>query len=213
MSRTRVKICGITNVKDALLAVQYGTDAIGLNFYSKSARHISIIKAQEIVFVLPPFVTVAALFVNPTHDEVSSILNEVNISLLQFHGEETHDFCRSFRKPYIKAISVEPDLDLKKCAEQYTDAQAILLDTSHAGKFGGTGKVFNWKLIPENFYKPIILAGGLNSDNVADAILQVNPYAVDVTTGVESEAGKKDPLKLSRFFEKVFHANHIKKTD
>lgn len=212
MPRTRVKICGITNVKDALLAVQYGADAIGLNFYSKSVRHISILKAQEIVFVLPPFVTVAALFVNPNHDEVNSILSEVNISVLQFHGNESPEFCHSFRKPYIKALSIKPDMDLKACAEQYTDAQAILLDTTHAGKFGGTGKIFNWKLVPENFYKPIILAGGLNSDNVGDAILQVNPYAVDVTTGVESEAGKKDPLKLSRFFEKVFHANHAKKT-
>ncbi len=201
--RTRVKICGITRVDDAHAAANLGADAIGLVFYPRSPRAVDISQAQEIASAVPPFVTVVALFVNPSPTDVEAVLRAVPVDLLQFHGSEAPEECSRFGRPYIKAVSMRHDVELTRSAREYTSARALLLDSYKAGIPGGTGTGFDWSMIPDELGKPIILAGGLTADNVASAIRQVNPYAVDVSGGVEAGKGVKDAHKLAAFIREV----------
>lgn len=208
MRRTRIKICGITRPEDAVAAADLGVDAIGLVFYSKSARHITCKQALGIVQAVPPFVTKVALFFNNTEQEIVKILNHLPVDLLQFHGEETAEFCVRFDAPYIKAIPMLSEHNLVAATQIYQEAQGFLLDAVFPGEPGGAGKCFDWNSIPHTIKKPLIVAGGLNSANVADCIRQSGCYAVDVSSGVESAKGIKDWKKMKEFVEQVRMANH-----
>ncbi|MDX8379627.1 MAG: phosphoribosylanthranilate isomerase [Gallionella sp.] len=199
----RVKICGITREEDMLAVAMSGADAIGLVFYEKSPRHVSIAQAVRLLDVLPPFVTVVGLFVNASRDWVQAVLASVSLDVVQFHGDETPQYCAQFNKPYLKAIRVKAGVDLLQCAAHYHGAQGLLLDAHVEGIPGGTGTVFDWRMIPENLPLPLILSGGLNIDNVAAGIAQVRPYAVDVSSGVEYSKGIKDAAKIARFMQAV----------
>ena len=206
MSRTRVKFCGITRVVDARAAAEAGADAIGLVFYAKSVRCVDAGQAQEIARAVPPFITRVGLFVNHPADEVERMIWDVGLDLLQFHGSETPEYCAAFDRPYVKAIAMRDGVDVAKQARDYADACGILLDTYALDLMGGTGKTFDWSKLDSNLDKmnmPVILAGGLNAANVADAIRQINPYAVDVSSGVEAEPGVKDRKKMQAFIEAV----------
>lgn len=195
----RVKICGITSVEDAVLASKAGADAIGLVFYEPSPRNVDIKTALEISRAAGPFVTLVGLFVNETADRIRSILNEIPLNLLQFHGDETPEFCEQFSRPYIKAIRMKPDINVDSEIAHYPKASGILLDAYKKGVPGGTGAAFDWQRVPAASSKHIILAGGLNPDNVSLAISQTKPYAVDVSGGVESKPGIKDEKKVIAF--------------
>ena len=203
ITRTRVKICGITRVEDAVSAVSAGADAIGLVFYAPSPRAVSIAQAQQIVAAMPPFVSVVGLFVNAPQTEIESVLSKVRLDILQYHGDETAHDCEQINLPYYKAIRVKADTNLLQYEAEFKSAKALLLDTFSEAAVGGTGQVFDWKLIPKNMTKPVILAGGLTAENVADAIQQVRPYAVDVSGGVEATKGIKDAAKIAAFMQAV----------
>jgi phosphoribosylanthranilate isomerase len=202
-NRTRVKICGITRVEDAVCAVNEGADAIGLVLYAASPRFVTIAQAQQIVAAIPPFVSVVGLFVNATTAEIESVLSQVRIDIVQFHGDESEHDCQQIKLPYYKAIRVKADTNLLQYAVEFSGAKALLLDTYSEAAFGGTGQVFDWGLIPQNLTKPVILAGGLVPENVALAIKQVRPYAVDVSGGVEQSKGIKDVAKIAAFMQAV----------
>jgi phosphoribosylanthranilate isomerase len=204
--RTRVKICGITRVEDALSAVEQGADAIGLVFYPPSPRYVSASQAAEIVQVLPAFVTVVGLFVDALSADIEAVLSKVPIDLIQFHGNETPEQCRRYEKPYIKAIRVKTDTNLIQYQSDFSDAKALLLDTYTDGVPGGTGQVFDWNVIPKHMTKQLVLAGGLDANNVTQAIKLVKPYAVDVSGGVESAKGIKDAAKIAAFMRGVSDA-------
>ncbi|PTU80213.1 phosphoribosylanthranilate isomerase [Pseudomonas indoloxydans] len=199
----RSKICGITRIEDALAAVEAGADAIGLVFYGKSPRAVSIEQAAAILQALPPFVTSVGLFVDMPHDELQQLLQRLPLDLLQFHGDESPADCEGHGRPYIKALRVRPGEDVSAAMAPYAGARGILLDTFVEGVPGGTGASFDWSLVPENAAKPIILAGGLDAGNVATAIRQVRPYAVDVSGGVEASKGIKDAGKIRAFVRAV----------
>lgn len=201
--RTRIKICGLTRPQDVTAAVSAGADAIGLVFYEPSPRYVSIEKAVELLEELPAFVTVVGLFVNADKAFVEQVIQRVRIDLLQFHGDESAEFCAQFTRPYIKALRVAADTDITAYASAYGSARGLLLDTYQKGVPGGTGETFNWELIPEQLSLPIILAGGLKPTNVADAISKVHPYAVDVSGGVERDKGIKDKDKIYAFMNEV----------
>ena len=201
--RTRIKICGITSVEDALAAAQLGADAIGLVFYPPSPRYVEVEQAAEIAAALPPFVTTVGLFVNADEQTISEVVSRVRIDLIQFHGNECKDYCGLHQRPYLKAVRMSDEVDLDKQMTDYAQARALLLDTYKAGVPGGTGEQFNWDRVPAHLADKIILAGGLTPENVKDAIAQVHPYAVDVSGGVESAPGKKDKEKMARFIEAV----------
>lgn len=203
MSAVRSKICGITRIEDALAAAHAGADAIGLVFYAKSPRAVSVQQARAIIAALPPFVTVTGLFVNASRCELGEILDAVPLDLLQFHGDETPAECEGYHRPYIKALRVRPGDDLQAACRAYRNASGILLDTFVAGVPGGTGEAFDWSLVPEHLEQPIVLAGGLHAGNVAQAIAQVKPWAVDVSGGVESSKGIKDHGKIDAFIKAV----------
>ncbi len=206
MKRTRVKICGITRVEDAVDAVNAGADAIGLVFYAQSPRAVTIAQAQAIVAAIPPFVSVVGLFVNAPKTQIESILSQVHLDILQYHGDETPSECIQINLPYYKAIRVKADTNLVQYAQDYHTAKALLLDTYSEAAFGGTGQTFDWNLIPKHLPKPIILAGGLSADNVGHAIQQVQPYAVDISGGVEASKGIKDVAKIAAFMQGVSNA-------
>lgn len=201
--RTRIKICGITRPEDAQAAIEAGADAIGLVFYAPSPRAVDITQAQKIAAVVPPFVTITALFVNPSAEEVQKVLDSVRIDLIQFHGDEDEHFCEQFNTSYIKAIRVRQTQDVVANSLRFPSALAFLLDSFKVGVPGGTGETFDWSLIPKESSKPIILAGGLTADNIALAIQQVQPFAVDVSGGVEAAKGIKDPSKIQAFINEV----------
>lgn len=203
MSAVRSKICGITRIEDALAAIDAGADAIGFVFYAKSPRAVTVVQAREIIAALPPFVTTVGLFVNCSRCELTEILEVVPLDLLQFHGDETAAECDGYHRPYIKALRVQAGDDIAARCRAYPNASGILLDTYVAGVPGGTGEAFDWSLIPKSLSKPIILAGGLTPANVAQAIAQVRPYAVDVSGGVEAGKGIKDHDKIRAFMEAV----------
>lgn len=203
MSVVRSKICGITRLEDALAAVDAGADAIGLVFYAKSPRAVTVQQAQAIVAALPPFVTTVGLFVDCQRSELNAILDAVPLDLLQFHGDETPAACEGFRRPYIKALRVKPGDDVAARIGLYGSAAGVLLDTFVPGVPGGTGEAFDWSLVPQGLTVPIILAGGLTPENVRAAIERVRPYAVDVSGGVEASKGLKDSDKIHAFVRAV----------
>ena len=194
-------------MQDALTAVQHGCDAIGLVFYAPSLRNVTVQQAAEIVASLPAFVIAVGLFVDASPEQIRAVLSKARLDLLQFHGDETPEQCRQYGVPYMKAIRVKADTNLLQYAADYADAKALLLDTYADGMVGGTGLVFDWKLIPDKLPLPIVLAGGLNADNVADAIRQTHPYAVDVSGGVEASKGIKDAEKIAAFMRGVSNAS------
>lgn len=201
--RTRVKICGITRIEDARQAARLGTDAIGLVFYPSSPRNVSIEQAQAIARALPPFVSRVGLFVDPEPEQVQQVLDRVDIDLLQFHGNETEDQCSQFGKPYMKAIRMAPGLDLAETANNFRQASAILLDAWSDKVAGGSGETFDWTRVPSTLELPVVLAGGLDPGNVGAAIQAVQPYAVDVSSGVEQDKGIKDAAKMAAFIDEV----------
>ena len=204
--RTRVKICGITRIEDAIAAAQAGADAIGFVFDPKSPRHVSPDQAQAIARALPPFVTVVGLFVDAAPDMIETVLSRVPLDLLQFHGNETPQQCRRYHRPYVKAIHMQPDVNLHEKARLYSDAEGLLLDTRVAHVAGGSGQAFDWNLVPSSLDKPIILAGGLTPENVAEAVRKIRPFAVDVSSGVEQSKGIKDARKITAFVDAVRNA-------
>jgi phosphoribosylanthranilate isomerase len=204
--RTRVKICGITRVEDALEAVKQGADAIGLVFYAKSPRNVSIAQASEIASAVPAFVSVVGLFVDAESVFIQEVLASVKLDILQFHGDEAPSACSQYSRPYMKAIRVKNGTNLVQYAHDYADAKALLLDAFAEGVPGGTGLVFDWSLIPKNLPLPVVLAGGLNAENVGVAIEQVRPYAVDISGGVEINKGIKDAVKIAAFMRGVSNA-------
>ncbi|MFC1603361.1 phosphoribosylanthranilate isomerase [Pseudomonadota bacterium] len=205
--RTRVKICGITREQDALDAIRLGADAIGLVFYPPSPRAVTIEQAAKIASRLPPFVTVVALFVDASRDDIAAVLDQVRIDLIQFHGKESPADCRGHGRPWIKAVRMREDTDLCALRNEYAEASALLLDAYHPDKPGGTGTVFNWSTIPATLAPEIVLAGGLTAENIESAIQQVRPYAVDVSGGVEQSKGIKDASKTAAFMCGVESAN------
>ncbi|MCU7842973.1 MAG: phosphoribosylanthranilate isomerase [Candidatus Thiodiazotropha sp. (ex Monitilora ramsayi)] len=201
--RTRIKICGITRVEDALEAVRLGADALGFVFYPPSPRVVTIEQAKAIVAHLPPFVTVVGLFVDETRERIDHVIREVPLDLLQFHGDETPSACSGFQRPWIKAIRMRENIDLQQVEQHYSAASGLLLDTYRKGVPGGTGQSFDWGRIPKGMASRIILAGGLDSENVEQAINQLHPYAVDVSGGVEAAKGIKDAGKMAAFIAGV----------
>lgn len=208
--RTRVKICGITREADAIAAAQAGADAIGLVFYPPSPRYLSAERALEIRDALPPFVQTVALFVNPDAAQVAQVLGRVRPAMLQFHGEETPQFCAQFGMPYVKACRVKSgvraQVDLLEYLRPFSGAAAWLLD-SHVEAYGGVGESFDWSLVPARRDRPLVLSGGLARDNVAEAIRRVRPWGVDVSSGVESAKGIKDAAKIAAFIAEVRNAD------
>ena len=205
--RTRVKICGITRLEDALYAAECGADSLGFVFYPPSPRHIEIAKAAQLIAKLPAFVTTTALFVNADRTEINSVISTTRIDLLQFHGDEDASFCESFNRPYIKALRVREGMDIAAEVSAYPSARAILLDAYVKGVPGGTGLSFDWHLIPPALSSRLVLAGGLDVENVAMAIQQTDVFAVDVSGGVEAAKGIKDAEKIRRFINEVNRVN------
>ena len=203
MRKIRTKICGITTPEDARYAAHAGADALGLVFYPQSPRAIDIIKAQKITASLPPFVSVVALFVNESAQNIRRILAEVPIHLIQFHGDEDDAFCRQFDRPYIKAIRVQTASDIQNAAHRFPNAQALLFDAYHPSEYGGTGHCFDWTLLAEYSGKPWVLAGGLTPENVGEAVRITGAESVDVSGGVEASKGKKDPAKVAAFIREA----------
>ncbi len=198
MSPTRIKICGITRAQDARAAAEAGADAIGLVFYDASPRAVDAALASEIVAELPPYVTAVGLFVNASTETIERVLQQVPLDMLQFHGDETAAQCAAVGRPWYKALRMQPGEDIAGRAGEYTEARAVLLDSFKPGVPGGTGEAFDWTQIPA-LPRPLILAGGLDPDNVADAVMQVAPAAVDVSGGVERAPGVKDPALIQAF--------------
>ncbi len=206
---TRCKICGLTNLEDALSAVYAGADALGFNFYRPSPRYISPEDAAQIIARLPAFVSIVGLFVNHPAQQVALIAGQTKLDLLQFHGDESGDFCRQFERPYIKAVGVTEETPLDALFDEFADARALLFDTHDPKLKGGTGRTFNWDLALGDFPLPVILAGGLNPENVRQAIKQVKPFAVDVSGGVEKAKGIKDASLIQAFINEVHSERKI----
>jgi Phosphoribosylanthranilate isomerase len=217
--RTRIKICGLTRNADVMAVVDAGADALGFVFYPESPRYVTADAARELITVLPPFVTAVGLFVNASKDEVTRTAQQTGISLLQFHGDETAAFCADVATaanlPFVRAFRVKPETnpeDLIQYEQQYRAAASrfsgLLLD-SWSEAYGGTGKAFNWSLISKEIAHRVVLSGGLSAQNVAGAIKRVRPYAVDVSSGVESSPGIKDAGKIRAFIDAVRAADQI----
>lgn len=205
----RVKICGITRIEDALTAVSLGASAIGLVFWRQSARYVAPAKAREIIAALPPFISVVGVYVDPDTEWVEETSSIAGLNLLQFHGDESPDFCQKFTLPYIKAVRVRTGVDLLQYATRYTGARGLLLDTYVKGEPGGTGHVFDWNLIPRDLPLPLILSGGLHAANITGAIRQARPWAVDVSSGVEAAKGIKDAEKIAAFMQGVRNSESL----
>jgi phosphoribosylanthranilate isomerase len=201
--RTRIKICGITRREDALYAAELGVDAIGLVFYGKSPRYVPVARARQAIESLPPFVSVVGLFMNAQVSEVMAIMDEIPLDLLQFHGAETAEFCRQFGLRYIKSIAMMDCPDAAAYMARFPDAAGFLLDGVRSGEAGGGGIGFDWRKVPADTGRSLILAGGLNPGNVAHAVRQTGCYAVDVSSGVEMDKGIKSRDKMRAFVEQV----------
>lgn len=206
MSRTRIKICGLTREADVDAAVQAGADAIGLVFYDKSPRAVTVARAAELVRRLPPFVTPVGLFVNAPDADIDAALQALPTLTLQFHGDESPEDCDRWNRPYLRAARMAPGFDLLDFAHRFSSAQAVLLDAFVDG-YGGGGKVFDWSLLPPSVPSPVVLSGGLSAANVIDGVLQVRPWAVDVSSGVEVAKGLKDADKIRHFCDAVRQAD------
>lgn len=207
MAYTRIKICGITSIADALSAQAAGADAIGMVFYEKSSRHVTIAQASAIAASLGPFVSLVGLFVDAEPSFIRAVLAQVPLQLLQFHGKETEAFCLGFERPYLKALRMRPDLDLERELAHYPSASGILLDAYRPGVPGGTGETFDWQRVPTNTVKPLILAGGLTPENVSQAVGLTQVYGVDVSGGVELSPGQKDANKIQAFINNARHGS------
>jgi len=213
--RTRVKICGITRVQDGIAAARAGADAIGLVFWAGTPRCVDPERARAIVSALPPFVCAVGLFVDPAEDEVRAVTSAVPLAALQFHGHESPDFCRRFGRPYLKALAVDEESGLLESAAAYGDAAGLLLDAPPSdGLPGGTGRTFDWSLVPAALPRPLVLSGGLSTSNVGEAVRTLRPWAVDVSSGVEATGsdgrpvkGIKDAAKIAAFIAEVRHAD------
>lgn len=201
--RTRVKICGITRIEDAHSAVEHGADAIGLVFFERSPRHVTMEQAARISAAVGPFVTVVGLFVDALPAEIRQVLERVPLGLLQFHGQETNDDCARYGVPFVKSVAIKPGVDVQAQSRAYPDASGLLLDAWLPQTHGGGGRTFDWEQVPRDLGMPVILAGGLTPDNVAVAIRRVRPYAVDVSSGVESAKGVKSAAKIAAFMRGV----------
>ena len=204
--RTRIKICGLTREADVDAAVEAGADAIGFVLYAKSPRHVTVERAAQLARRMPPFVTPVGLFVNALPEQCAAAVAAIPQLLLQHHGDETPADCQRHARPYLRAARMAPGLDLLDFAAQYSDALALLLD-AHVDSFGGGGKVFDWSLIPQSVPLPVVLSGGLHAGNVIEGILRVRPWAVDVSSGVESAKGIKDAEAIRRFCDAVREAD------
>jgi phosphoribosylanthranilate isomerase len=215
MTRTRIKICGITRVDDALAAARAGADAIGLVFWPGTPRCVDVARARAIVAALPPFVSSVGLFVDPSEHDVRAVLAAVPLAMLQFHGHEAAALCRAFGRPYLKAIAMGPGTDLLESVSPYDDAAGLLLDAPPEGGLpGGTGRTFDWGRVPARLPRPLVLSGGLTAANVGAAIRQVRPWGVDVSSGVEvldaagrPTKGLKDAARIDAFVAEVRHAD------
>ncbi|MCW7552180.1 phosphoribosylanthranilate isomerase [Endozoicomonas gorgoniicola] len=207
VSKTRIKVCGITSVEDAVAAVDAGADAIGLVFYEKSPRFVSIEQAREIAASVPPFISVVGLFVDAEDEFIQAVLEQVPLTLLQFHGNEPDSWCQRWNRQYIKALRVRPEMSVKQVVAKYPGASGVLLDAYRKGVPGGTGESFDWTLIPDSLEKPVVLAGGLSATNVAEAIKKVSPFAVDVSSGVELKPGVKNHDAVRAFARAVVREN------
>jgi len=205
--RTRIKICGITRLDDAKAACEAGADAIGLVFHAASPRYVDPERAAAIVRALPAFVAAVGVFVDPDPAEVQRVLAAVPLDLLQFHGDESPELCRSFARPYLKGVRMRPEIELLEYARHFADARALLLDTFVSGSHGGTGLRFDWRLVPAALPLPIVLSGGLDPGNVGEAVRSVRPWAVDVSSGVEAAKGIKDPQRVRGFIAGVRDAD------
>lgn len=203
--RTRIKICGLREPAHARLAAEAGADAIGLVFHPSSPRHLVIEEARAITEALPPFVSAVALFVDAEPAFIRHVLASIRVDLLQFHGDEAPGFCDQFGVPYLRAVRMAEGTDLVEWARRFEGARALLLDAHVAGQPGGTGRTFDWSRIPSTLPIPIVLSGGLDAGNVARAVREVRPYAVDVSSGVESSRGVKDPERIVEFIRSVRH--------
>lgn len=201
--RVRIKYCGITNVEDALAAIDLGVDALGFVFHPPSPRYVQPERVRAIIAELPPLVCKVGLFVNHEPHAVREIVAMTGIDLVQYHGDETPAACAAAPRAWIKAVRVRAETDLVACAREYTGAAALLVDSWDAQVYGGSGRTFDWSLLPDAFARPLILAGGLTPANVADAIRRVRPYAVDVSGGIEASKGRKDREKMHRFVTEV----------
>jgi phosphoribosylanthranilate isomerase len=201
--KTQIKLCGFTRPEDAAQAVALGADSLGLVFYPPSPRHVSIEQAVAVCDAVGPFTSLTALFLNAEVPEIEQVLAQVPVSLLQFHGTESADFCRSFGRPYIKSVPMKTVVDVEAYCNEYHDARGFLLDSNAAGAAGGSGSVFDWTRIPSSLLPRLILAGGLSVDNVNDAVRRVRPSAVDVSSGVESARGVKDSGMMQAFIQAV----------
>jgi phosphoribosylanthranilate isomerase len=206
VSSVRIKICGITSVADGLAAVQSGAHAIGLVFYEKSPRAVNLPQAKEITAAVGPFVTVVGLFVDADPQFVRDAAAVAGLHLLQFHGNESRDYCEQFGRPYMKALRMRPELDVLQAINEYPSASGILLDAYRPGVPGGTGETFDWQRVPVGSPRPLVLAGGLTPTNVAAAIRATGVYGVDVSGGVESSPGKKDNEKIDQFIHNARNA-------
>lgn len=203
-NKMKIKVCGFTQAQNARDASLLGIDAIGLVFYEKSPRYVDVERALEIVQALPPFVNRVGLFVNADSYFIDEVLCEVPLDTLQFHGEESPEACSQYAMPYIKALRVNEQTNITQFARDYQQASGLLLDAYHPTTYGGTGSSFDWSLAQVDIDTPVILAGGLNPDSAAQAVEQVNPYALDVSSGVESKKGVKDLEKIKQF---IYQAN------
>jgi phosphoribosylanthranilate isomerase len=201
--RTRIKICGIREAGHARVAADAGADALGFVFYEKSPRHLAPAAAARIAAQLPPFVMAVGLFVNPSESQVREVLGAVALDVLQFHGDETPEFCERFARPYVRVVRMEAGTDLVEYAHRFSRARALILDAHVPGQPGGTGKTFDWADIPRDLPIPLILSGGLTAANVGRAVREVRPWAVDVSSGVEASRGVKDPGKIVEFIRSV----------
>ncbi|WP_043359816.1 phosphoribosylanthranilate isomerase [Methyloversatilis universalis] len=204
MRRTRIKVCGFTREADLDGALALGVDAVGFVLYPPSPRAVSIARAAELARRVPPFVCRVGLFVNEAPEVVEQAVREAGLDLLQFHGDESPEYCERFGRPWIKAVRVRPETDLLECARLYRGARGLLLD-AWSEAWGGSGKRFDWTLIPADLGLPLILSGGLDPDNVADAVANIRPMAVDVSSGVESGKGIKDVARVAAFISGVEH--------
>ena len=197
----RIKICGITRPGDAEQALALGADTVGCVFHAASARHVTAEIAQDIQVAVGDAGTLVGLFVDPTVDQVQAVLDRIDLDVLQFHGQESPAFCEQFQRPYLKAVAMSADVDLSAVNKAYESARGLLLDSAHEGQFGGTGQRFDWDWIDAGLEKRLMLAGGLNADNVSEAIRRVRPAAVDVSSGVERDKGIKDSDRMRAFIE------------
>lgn len=209
MLRPRVKLCGMTRTEDIACAIDLGADAIGLIFYEKSSRCVTVEKARQLLKNIPPFITITAVVVNPARALVEQIITQLPVDLLQFHGDESPEYCQQFNRPFIKAIAAESESYIQQMSAHYTHARAILLDTPSALSKGGTGMTFDWLMIPQQTSKPFILAGGLNAANIRQAVNRCAPYAVDVCSGIEASPGIKDHQKMNELMRTLWHSHAV----